>query len=202
MNPSDQNTNPYDFLNETKKPRKPFKLGNAGKRERMLLVAGGGALLAIIIVIIFGTLAKSGGNATEDLITLAQQQTELVRVATIGTTKARGTAAQNLAVTTAATIQSDQTTTLALLQKSKIKVSSKQLLLGKNTKTDLLLTQAEQNNQFDEVFTSQITAQLTAYQKTIKKAYDASSGKTTLAILTEQFRHTETLLLPTTNSTN
>ncbi len=188
-------TNPYDFLAETKKPKKIFNFGG-NKRERIIIAVFGATLLIVLIGIVGAILGNSGKKAGQDLIEVAQAQTEIIRVAGIGTSKARGTDAQNLARTTSSTIQTDNTNTLALLSKANIKTNAKELALTRNAKTDLLLTQAGETNQFDAVFTAELNKLLTAYQKTLQKAYGDASAKLTLNVLTEQFRHTEVLLAP------
>jgi adenine-specific DNA methylase len=186
MQPHD---NPYQFITDANhKPKKPMLPSGNSKQARILIVAGGVVALLIIGVIVMSLISSAGKGNQETLLKAAKEQAELIRVSKIGIDKARDPATLNLAMTTNLSLQSDQA---ALLKH--VKTSSKELALGKNTKTDIALTTAEQSNRFDEVFTQTIQAELTTYQKTLKSAYDGSSGKTLKATLAEQYTHASIL---------
>jgi hypothetical protein len=180
----------YDFIvNANHKPKKPLLPGGNSKQGRILIVGGGLMALLIIGVIVMSLISSAGKGNQETLLKAAQEQAELIRVSKIGIDKARDPATLNLAMTTNLSLQSDQA---ALLKH--LKTNSKQLALGKNTKTDVAFTNAEQSNRFDEVFTQTIQAELATYQKTLKSAYNGSSGKTLKATLAEQYTHAGVLV--------
>jgi len=180
----------YDFIMSTNhKPKKSLLPSGGSKQSRILIFVSGVILLLIIATVVMVAISSSGKGQEETLLKAAQQQAELIRVSKIGIDKARDPATRNLAMTTNLSLQSDQS---ALL--THVKASSKQLALGKNTKTDIALTSAEQSNKFDEVFTQTIHTELTAYQKTLKTAYDGSSSKKLKTTLAEEYAHTGILL--------
>jgi hypothetical protein len=175
----------YDFIvNANHTPKKSLIPGGHSKQGRILIVVGGIILLILIASLVMVMLSSAGNGQKETLLKTAQQQAELIRVSKIGVDKARDPAARNLAITTNLSLQSDQA---ALL--SHVKLSSKEIALGKNTKTDIDLTSAEQSNRFDEVFTTTLQTELAAYQKTLKTAYDQASSKKLQASLSELYTH-------------
>lgn len=184
----------YDFIMNPGQPQKKTLLpsGNSTK-QRILVVAIAGAVLVTIIMVIFSLLANSGKGGTEDLITAAKQQTELIRVAGIGVSKARSTPVRNLAITTQLSLQSQKAPLLTAIKDQGGKVNEKDLALGKISATDTLLKDAEQSNRFDEVFFEKLQADLVAYQKTVKKAYDAASNKKAKQTLATQYRNASIL---------
>ncbi len=179
----------YNFItNPAQQQKKPLLPGGNSMQARIFVVLGG-VILLIIIGVIVSTLISSGGKeAQATLLKTAQQQAELIRISTIGVKNARDPNTLNLASTTNLTLQSDQKVLL-----THVKADNKQLALGKDTKTDIALTNAEQANKFDEVFAQTLQAQLVAYQKTLKSAYDATSNKKLKAALGEQFKNASTL---------
>ena len=185
----------YEFLNAPQK--KPIKLlpGGSSKKGRIILVSAGAALLLVLVMILVAVLGGSGDAYKKDLLTAAQQQQELIRVSTIGVQKARDNTARNRAITVQLTLESDQVQLLAISKTAGLKLTTKELALGKNAKTDLLLTQAEQANRFDDAFSDELFSELAAYQGTLKKIHDATSKKASKDKLAQQFNHV-TLLAP------
>jgi hypothetical protein len=183
----------YDFIMDgDKKPKK--QLMPTRFRYKLLFLVGGAVVVLIILAVAASTLLRGSGSSIEQLKELAKQQTELARIADIGTRKARSASAINLAVTTKSTLESDQKATVSYLTGQKQKLGAKDLGMNKNTKTDDLLLRAEQSNQFDEAFTQNMRAQLTTYQIEVKKAYDKASGKKLKALLADNYNHVNTLL--------
>lgn len=180
----------YDFImSANHKPKKPLLPRSNSKQTRIFIFLGGIVLLLVIFTVVMTMISSAGNGEKDTLLKAAQQQAELIRVSKIGIDKARDPDTRNLAMTTNLSLQSDQVSLLAHLS-----TNSKQLSLGKNTKTDVALTTAEQSNRFDEVFTSTLQTELTAYQKTLKSAYDGSSNKKTKATLAEEYTHAGVLL--------
>lgn len=180
--------NPYQFIvdaDHTKK-RRGAGLGNS-KQGRIFIVLGG-VLALIILAIVVSMIISSAGNAGKaELVSAAQKQAELIRVSKIGLDRAKGSSAKNLATSVNLALISDQNTMNTTLKSAGIKLSPKDIALGKNQKTDATLTSAEQSNKFDEVFITTIQAQLVSYQKTLKAAYDQTDSQKLKQSLATQF---------------
>ncbi len=190
-----ESDDPYKFIfDPNKEPAKKLLPSTNTKRGRILIIAVGLIVLLIIISLVSSLITNAGQAGTKDLIELAQRQQEIVRVAQIGVTKSKGQDARNLATNTQLTVASDQQQLLVKLKKSKKKISSKELGLRLNNRTDVLLRQADQNNQFDETFTKTITSQLTTYQKAITKSYGTNTDKTIRGLLKTEYNNATTLI--------
>lgn len=181
--------NPYQFIVDgNHRPKKsPLSLNSGSKQTRIMIFAGGLVVLLVLMMIVWTILSSGNSGPKEELIRAGQQQTELIRISKIGADRAKGSQAKNLATTVSLTATSDQATLISTLKSSKIKVSTKEFALGKNTKTDAELTSAEQANRFDEAFVETIQKQLTAYQKTLKSAYDKTNNKALKEALAAQY---------------
>jgi hypothetical protein len=188
---------PYDFIVNSgqPQPKRPFSLPNGGsKRQRILLIAGGGFTLLVLIIMMFSMLSGGSKEQNERLLSIAQQQTEIVRVTNLARDKARTSAAQSLAATTSITMQSSQSDVTGLLKKAGVKTDVKVLALKNDPKTDAALEAAAQNNRYDEVFTELLAREIKEYQTSVKEAYDGTSSKTQKAVLETAFINASTLL--------
>jgi hypothetical protein len=187
--------NPYDFImNAPQAPKKGWLPGiGSSQKQRILVVIAGGVLLIIILLIVFSLIFGGSGGNTDALVKVAQEQTELIRISDIALTKARGSDALNLAVTTKLSLTTEQQPLLATLKSEGRKLSIKELNAGKNSATDESLAAAEQNNQFDQVFIQTLQNGIANYQKTLKQAYDGTSSKKVKQTLNEAYTHATTL---------
>lgn len=194
-NPNTVERNPYDFLNEPPAAKRGLLSGTTSKKQRTLVVVGGGLAILALITIILSVVFGGAPSNKEELLSLAQQQNELIRVADIGVSKARDAEAKDLAVSSKLTFISDQQPLLTALKAQKVKVSTKQLAATKNTKTDQQLTEAEQANNFDTVFIEILQSELSTYQKALKKAYDnPATGQKLKATLATQYKNASLII--------
>ncbi len=159
----------------------------AAEKGRLLVVAAGAFILIMLAFIVIGLLGSSGGSLKQDYLTLAQEQAELIRVSTDGIQKSRGGDAKNLAVNVNYSVLSQQPAVLALAKKSGVKVDAKTLALAKNANTDKTLAQADQTNQFDEVFTKTMQTLLGQYRQNLQKIYKQTTSNTAKATLTKDY---------------
>lgn len=194
--------NPYDFItNAPTKPKKSLLPGGNSKTGRLILVGVAGVVLLLLFVIVVSLLSSGSAATRADYSTLMQQQTELVRIIDTGLSKARLPDTKNLAITTKLTLSSQQSALLAAAKNAGASTDPKSLAAGKDTKTDQTLESAEQTNQFDEVFTAQLVEHLQAYQKQLKKLYDATEDNPTKAKLSGSYSAVEDLLSNITPAT-
>lgn len=193
--PPDPN-DPYAFImnHGAQQPQKRMGLPRGNSTlQRALIIAGG--FLGILVVGLFAmSLFGGSGNRNAELLNLAQEQTEIIRIANLASSEraVRSTATQNLAANTSITVSTSKTQTLALI--SGKKPGEKTLALKKSTKTDTLLSEAAANNQYDSVFTETITAKLKTYQSDIKKLYTGNKSKKEKAVLESAYNGTVILL--------
>lgn len=197
MSQPSESDDPYKFIfDPNKEPARKLMPSTNTKRGRIVVI-GVGVIILLILFSFVGSLISNAGQAgTKDLIELTQRQQEIVRIAQIGITKSKGQDARNLAINTQLTVASDQQQLLVKLKKSNKKLSPKELGLRQNNRTDALLVQADQNNQFDVTFIKTITSQLTSYQKSINKSYDTNTGKTIRGLLKAEYNNATILIGP------
>lgn len=196
-NPQQIEKNPYDFLMDKPEPKKgllpTFSGGNF--KKRILIIAVGGLITLMLVVIIYGLAFGGAPSNKEELISIAQQQNEIIRVASIGDQKAREAQAKSLGLTTKLTLITDQQPLLSTLKSQKVRISSRQLSASKNPKTDDALTQADQANQFDDVYIHTLQDELTNYQKALKKAYDnPATGQKLRSTLATQYKNASLII--------
>lgn len=185
-------SNPYEFLNAPL----PTNAGSSGdKKKRIIIVAVVGSIILMLIAIILSLALGSGPSNKTELLSLAKQQNELIRIAELGAQKSHESQAKNLAIITKLTLTTDQQPLINALKAQKLTITPQDLSSGKNTKTDEALTAAEQANRFDEVFITTMQQQLTTYQKSLKQAYDnPATGKKLKATLDSQYRNASLII--------
>ena len=178
MNKPEQELNPYDFLQAPPvKPKKTIMPSNNSTLQRLLIVIGIIVTLVIAFLVFQSFLNKAGKENTANLVEVAKQQTELIRIAEVGITKAKFKATKNLALTTKLSLETDQPELLKAIASSGTKIDKKSLASGQSASVDAALKQAEQDNRFDEVFMQIMVKQLQEYQLALKKAYDGAVNK-------------------------
>lgn len=195
----------YDFIVDNGRPVKkglfgrPSPIGapsngGSGFIKRLLIGIVGFAILAAVILTGISYYISSKSSSAQDMLHIAADQTEIIRIANIGMKQARSTEAQVLASTTRYSLQSDLNNSLLALKKHHLKVTAASLATSKNTKADTLLSVASQNNRFDEEYLNIIHTMLVSYQLKVKTAYDASKDTFDKQSLAASYDHINTIL--------
>lgn len=186
--------NPYDFILKGEgKPKRSF--GSGSLKQRIIIVGAGACILLIAAILLISLIGSGGKGSTDALINVAQQQTELARVAAIGVDKASSTDTKNLAITTKLSMQSSQADTVALLKKSGHGVSDKTLALLQDSNTDQQLDSADASNTFDSTFTQLLQRLLNSYRSSLQNAYKTVSSSQQ-QVLQASFNDATILIVP------
>ena len=202
MPPVQDPNNPYHFILSPQQNAKKSLLPvpqPSSKKGRILTVCALLVVVFIVFSLVSSLLSSQGKASQEQMVSIAARQQELIRVSTIGAQKAKSQEAKNLALTTQFTLTTDQIKLQATMLKSGIKLTSIQLNSRKNIKTDAQLIQADQTNQFDEVFSKTVTDELTSYQQAISTAFKQQKGPVTRALLTTEFNNAAIIIGPKTD---
>ncbi len=190
--------NPYDFIMNSGEPVKKSPLGLPSGKSTLqrVLIFGGGILVLFIIGIFFMSFLGGGTSNTETLLSLAQDQTEIVRVADIiaAETSLKSQSTRALAQNTSLSVSSSKQQVVAIITKSGKKVNAKQLGLSKDAKIDESLKTALSTNQYDEVANQILITKLKKYRDTLKTSYDAVSAQSDKQVLSDAFKGTNLLL--------
>jgi hypothetical protein len=174
--PRQNQNDPYEFITSPQKQSK-FRLnfGNT-KGQRIIIVAVSFVLLIIIFFILSSILNSSSNAQKERLISLAQTQTEIIRVSELADKQSSDIDTRASAIITKMTVETDLQETNLALERKGTELNSKALSLKENEGTDKELEDAFANNMFDEEFNTIIRQQLEDYQTLIQVAHASSSG--------------------------
>lgn len=183
----------FDFIMNPQKPTKKSLLPPMSPKTRLMVYISLGIIGVLLIIIIASSLLGGGSSGTEQVVKIAQQQNEIIRISTLGNQKAGGTQAKKLAAITNSTISSDQKNTLSYLEKQDKKLKDKELRLLQDKEVDTDLTNAERNGRFDEVFTKIILEKLNEYQTTMQAVFP-QLGPKGKDLLDKQFKNVDLIL--------
>lgn len=188
--PGSPEHDPYAFILNPQKPsRPPVKLLPSGDStlQRAAIFGGGLVVLLIVFAIIMSFVSQAGHAGTQDIIAVAQEQTELARIATAATGNATSLAAQNLAANLQISMTSAQGQTSDYLKAIGHKVSAKTLQLKASKTTDTTLSNAKDAGTYDSTFTSLVQTELATYEQSLRTAYSKKPGPKGEAMLNAQY---------------
>lgn len=189
------NPGQYDFITDPQKaPKKKLLSSGSSKGQRIAIFAIGIILLFILLMLFFSFLTGSSKPNTDQLTKVMQQQVEIARVSQLGIQTASSDSAKSTAAKTQIVIDSQYTALSAAVKQRKIKISTKQLGAGKNSKTDQTLKTAQSNGRYDDAFVQQTRTSLEEYQKTLKTAYAGSKSKGIKDLLNQDYSDVGVLL--------
>ena len=178
----------FSFITNPVKPTPKVQLLAGGsKMQRILLALGGLTMLVIIIAIAASVIGGGGPDRLALMTSVAQQQTELNRVATLGANKATTSAVRGAARSIQLTSLSARSQVSSYLVTNKEQLNPKLLPLKRDAKTDTALSDAAANNTYNATFADVITTDLDSYMSSLKAAYDAKPGPKGQALLKSQY---------------
>jgi len=185
---------PYDFIMNPEKPGKvPLNpLGSSSKQRVMVL--GGGAVLLIIVIVILSSLFKGGGLNAAPLITVAQEQSELVRVAAAGAQASSDDNTQAFAYSVQLSVTSDQQKLLSYLSSLHHTIKPEVLALKHSTDVDTQLANAQASNTYDATLRTVLQNDLSSYSQSLKAAYASNPGPRGDKILSDEFNAAQLLI--------
>lgn len=196
--PNASGPNPYDFLQDKpagKKTLLPSLPSGNSKKQRTIIAVVVGFIVLLVIGTIFALVFSGAPSNKEELLSLAKQQNEIIRIADIGVQKSRDAQAKNLALIAKLTLTTDQQPLLSALKAQKVKITPKELTASKDSKNDEILNNAVQANKFDDIFIELLQSKLTTYQQSLKKAYDnPATGKKLKDTLDTQYKNASLII--------
>ncbi len=191
----------YDFImNPAPQPRKT--LGGNSMATRILVVVGGALLLLILLVVVVQLLGKGGGSFNKEaMLSVAQDQTEIIRLADRGEQDAVSQSNKNFAITASLGMKTEQSELLKYLASRGYKPGDKDLLLKQSPQTDQQLDSAVSSSTFDTVYAGIMKEQLTTYKQDLGTAYNSSKSDTAKAALKARYSVADMLLTQLTGET-
>lgn len=185
----------YEFIVNPNKPsRRNLNLMPTGASLPVRVAVIGGGLFALLVIFLIIKGLLSGGGNTQALITVAQDQQQMIHLATnAGQQTGLSITNQNFAVTAQTTLTSAQTQLVTYLKTNGHKVGAKTLSLKVSTNLDQELTTAAGNSTYDSTFRETMQTQLNDYQQALRTAYQQTKGPKGRKLLSDQFKGAQLL---------
>lgn len=187
----------YDFITDPAQPERQSRLpslpGVGPTAMRAAIIGGGLFALLIIFIIIKGLIG--GGSSLTPFLGVAQDQQELIHLATTASLQQGITTGdQNFAATTALSLTSAQAGIVNYLASNGKKVNPKLLSLKISATTDAQLTAAAAATTYDQTFQEVMKTKLTAYLSGLQQTYKQTSGKKGRTLLNDDYAQAQLLL--------
>ena len=187
-------TNQYDFIMEYQyQHQHPRLTAPSSMRSRILIVVGGFILLLIVLLLFMAILKRPTGVNGVALLPIAQEQTELARVAQAAVPQSQQPSTQDFAQTASLSLTTDQQAFVAYMGQHGFTASQTKLAATRSTATDSTLTQAETTGSYDSTFLGIAQAQLATYTQTIKRQYDSTTSTSERQLLQSAYAHAQLL---------
>lgn len=157
--------NKYDYILNPNRPA-ATKAGFAFKNKKLVSVAFIAAviLLVVIVLSIFFSLTRKNYSG---YISLAQQQTEILRIATASGGNTKEAATKNYVQSIASVVLSQKNATLEFVKKNHVKVKDSVLDVKKSSSADKQLDAAKANNSYDKTLAEILNNRLNEYKKSV-----------------------------------
>ena len=186
---------PYRFIMEPPKPAKGPRVPGISSNPflmKIVFLVGGAVILLFIVAFVVNIFFGNKTNI-QDIVNIAATEQEIIRVSGKGV-NASDQSVKNAAITTQATLTTQQQEWITFLAKHGRKATPKELALKKSTAADTRLTQAQATSTFDLAFTQVMRAQLQSYGSELKTAYTNATNTQEKTLLEKDFKAAALLL--------
>ncbi len=188
----------YEFITHPQtEPKRSLidALPGSGTMVGRIGIMAGLLLLLLILFLIVRSVLGGGGIKSTALVSVAQDQQEMLHITNTVTQQGGGlsTANQNFAVTLKASMTTSQSELFTYLNNNKVKLKPKQLNMKVSTTIDQQLAAAKASGTYDQTFKSVMISQLKAYATDLGKAYQQDTGKKGRALINETYQQARLL---------
>lgn len=129
-----------------------------------------------------------------DLVTVAQYQTEIIRLSDEKDTFVTAQSVKNAAITTTLAINTQKQENIEFLRLHNRKLPPAEAKLKKDPATDKQLTLAKETSTYDSTYTKVMREILAQYSRALTTARENSISNTENAMLSKHYDQTQTLL--------
>jgi hypothetical protein len=182
-----------------------LNLGGSSMVMRIGLIVGLVVVIGIILTVVSSLLSSGGSNVT-NMTSVAQDQTELIRVATEATQSQSTDISQSttryFADNCLLAVSSEQQRLLAFLSSHGVKLATAKLGLKQNSHTDSELQAAAASSTYDTAFLTAMQGDMNTYISDIKVAYTASTNTQEKTLLKTDYNDASLLEQQLTNALN
>ena len=173
----------YDFITNPAKSPKGSLFGG-GKNGILAMIIGGLGLLTIILLL--ASVLFGGTSDKEQLLTVAQKQSEVIAIAQLGADDGGTNQAKSFALAVDLAVTTEQQAVVAQISKDG-KIKEKDYAAAPNSAVVTELETAQLNGRFDEVFVNVMKQELTEYQRVLQAANSSSGSQSTKELLARNF---------------
>lgn len=192
--PPQQSSNDYNFIMQHSESAQKRSLLPGGGGQRIAIIIIGAVVVLGILTIVLSSFFGGGGVSKDTFLKISQQQTELARVAEIGSKdKAASQATKNVSTNVMLATTSQQKQLAKDLAKYDISFDEKELLAGKQASVDKELDAARSAANFDSVIVSALKEDVAAYRANLALAYKETGPESIKARLQKQYKSAELL---------
>lgn len=184
--------NPYEFIMQPGNIEPPKGLGGNGMVKRMVIAVIGIALLLALIGFFIAAFGPKD-TITPALVSIVQEQQEIIRVASKGQ-ESTSERTRAFAASTLYSVSTNQTELKEYLAAKKAAPNSKILGAKRSADTDKILASAKESNTFDSALQQSLNAQLTDYQTNLSSTYKKLSSKKSKAVIERSYTAVKLLL--------
>ena len=167
--------------------------GGSSFAVKLLVIVGALFVVMILAVVVMNLLGGGGGTNKTALLSVAQDQTEIIRLADSGLESSVGQANKNFAVNLKLATSTQKTDLLTYMDSKGIKPKDKDLGLKQSASNDTVLANAKSSSTFDSAFKSVMRENLLTYQKDLNAAY-GDADQAGQQVLKADFNATQLLL--------
>lgn len=163
---------PYDFFMAERQPVR--------KAPSLALPAGGikglkfswiiGGAVGLLLIIVLATLLAPRSPDKLALLSVAQAQTEAMRICDDGVKNSKTRQNKSFAINCSLSMMTDQRELVAYLNKAGTSANGKNLGLGRNAKADSQLAAAKGASNYDDAFQTVAKAQFATLNRALKQA--------------------------------
>lgn len=189
-------SNPYDFFlnpEESKKNKKAASItGNSIGTGKIIIVVG--AMVSVVIIAIAVLIMSTkGSDSSPALLSIANDQQEIIHVTTSAETILESQSLINFAATARYSTMSAQAQYVEFLNKIGIKVETKSLQAATFPKIDQVLSAAQTASTYDTTFRSEMQTILAEYIDKLNQARTTSTTETQKNIFDKNIESTTLL---------
>lgn len=195
--PSAAQPQAYDFIINPEKPptKRTLLPGGNSLLMRVVVVAAG----FIILIVAFNVIKAlvSGPSNLPSMVTVAQDQQELIHIATAANQQQSNLSIsnKNFVATAQISLTSAQSQLLTYLKTNGKKVSPKILNLKISTTTDAQLAASQTAATYDQTLHDIMKTKLTSYKNDLRHSYQLTKGKKGRALLSSDYDQAQLLLV-------
>lgn len=166
----------YDFILDTPEPEKKSFSEKLNKKALIIALLIILALTVVGLVALIDSQAKAAQQQVNRLVSIAQMQTEISRVADLGITQAEDEDTQSRAQAVKDSIDEALQQTLSLLEARGVTPDEEVLSATADEEVDSTLEKTVEFNQFDRSFEKVLDAQIVDYQQLLLQASKAGNA--------------------------